>query len=145
MRHSLSKQNQFDLWKIQFPFYSRNINLIAETKPRHSCNACGTISCFMSRKVGGYRVNSSVKSIFWSGIIVSSPFLSSADNAAQPFAFFQHDLVYTFFEPILRDEEKDSQPSLKSPSAVGGEIKVSLHYKNNALYIMVMHCRNLVG
>nr|CAB3264877.1 phosphatidylinositol 4-phosphate 3-kinase C2 domain-containing subunit alpha-like [Phallusia mammillata] len=54
-----------------------------------------------------------------------------------------HDLVYTFFHPILRDEEKEVKPNLRTPDVIGGEIKISLHYKNNALYIMIMHCKNL--
>nr|XP_009859078.1 phosphatidylinositol 4-phosphate 3-kinase C2 domain-containing subunit alpha-like [Ciona intestinalis] len=48
-----------------------------------------------------------------------------------------HDLVYTFFHPILRDEEKVTKTVPKSPDlTVGGEIKVSLHYKNN--YILIL-------
>ena len=71
---------------------------------------------------------------------------------------FQHDLVYTFLHPILRDEENYKQslpPSLSiessspllndSPGFNQGQIKISLQYKNHALYVMIMHCKNLVG
>lgn len=44
-------------------------------------------------------------------------------------------------------------PILSSPDAtwarpvgkVGGEVKLSISYKNNKLFIMVMHIRGLVG
>ncbi|XP_076823944.1 phosphatidylinositol 4-phosphate 3-kinase C2 domain-containing subunit alpha-like isoform X1 [Clavelina lepadiformis] len=56
----------------------------------------------------------------------------------------KHDLVYTFFHPILRDEEQDFKSTPKTPDLlVGGEIKLSLHYKNSAFYVMVQHCKNL--
>ncbi|XP_077976538.1 phosphatidylinositol 4-phosphate 3-kinase C2 domain-containing subunit alpha-like [Styela clava] len=58
------------------------------------------------------------------------------------------DLIYTFFHPMLRDEQGYSSTGTKTRAAVGnnisGEIKLSIHHKNNALFIMVMHCRNLL-
>ncbi|XP_063128143.1 phosphatidylinositol 4-phosphate 3-kinase C2 domain-containing subunit beta isoform X1 [Rattus norvegicus] len=62
------------------------------------------------------------------------------------------DLVYTFFHPLPRDE-KTSGPSPAPKSSdgtwarpvgkVGGEVKLSISYKNNKLFIMVMHIRGL--
>uniref|UniRef100_A0A672V545 Phosphatidylinositol-4-phosphate 3-kinase catalytic subunit type 2 beta n=1 Tax=Strigops habroptila TaxID=2489341 RepID=A0A672V545_STRHB len=65
------------------------------------------------------------------------------------------DLIYTFFHPLPRDE-KAGLPSHPCPSSppdatwarplgkVGGEVKLSISYKNNKLFIMVMHIRGLV-
>lgn len=62
------------------------------------------------------------------------------------------DLIYTFFHPLPRDEKAaGSNPSPKPADAtwarslgkVGGEVKLSISYKNNKLFIMVMHIRGL--
>ncbi|XP_058525032.1 phosphatidylinositol 4-phosphate 3-kinase C2 domain-containing subunit beta isoform X2 [Ochotona princeps] len=62
------------------------------------------------------------------------------------------DLVYTFFHPLPRDEKavgtspapKASDGSWARPiGKVGGEVKLSISYKNNKLFIMVMHIRGL--
>uniref|UniRef100_A0A670HUM1 Phosphatidylinositol-4-phosphate 3-kinase catalytic subunit type 2 alpha n=1 Tax=Podarcis muralis TaxID=64176 RepID=A0A670HUM1_PODMU len=50
------------------------------------------------------------------------------------------DLVYTFFHPILRDEN----PSSPTSGKVGGEVKLSISYRNSTLFIMVMHIKDLV-
>uniref|UniRef100_A0A8V5HEP5 Uncharacterized protein n=1 Tax=Melopsittacus undulatus TaxID=13146 RepID=A0A8V5HEP5_MELUD len=65
------------------------------------------------------------------------------------------DLIYTFFHPLPRDEKArlPSHPRPSSPDAtwarplgkVGGEVKLSISYKNNKLFIMVMHIRGLVS
>uniref|UniRef100_A0A8C3XK37 Phosphatidylinositol-4-phosphate 3-kinase n=1 Tax=Chelydra serpentina TaxID=8475 RepID=A0A8C3XK37_CHESE len=64
------------------------------------------------------------------------------------------DLVYTFFHPLQRDEKAaGTNPAPKPADAtwsrpigkVGGEVKLSISYKNNKLFIMVMHIRGLVG
>uniref|UniRef100_A0A452SJN7 Phosphatidylinositol-4-phosphate 3-kinase catalytic subunit type 2 beta n=1 Tax=Ursus americanus TaxID=9643 RepID=A0A452SJN7_URSAM len=64
------------------------------------------------------------------------------------------DLVYTFFHPLPRDEKaagaspapKSSDGSWARPvGKVGGEVKLSISYKNNKLFIMVMHIRGLVS
>ncbi|XP_077994374.1 phosphatidylinositol 4-phosphate 3-kinase C2 domain-containing subunit beta-like [Glandiceps talaboti] len=66
------------------------------------------------------------------------------------------DLVYTFFHPMLRDERdvdmitmvkpKESTLERNQPKSgqIGGEVKVSLHYKNGALVIMVKHVKDLI-
>ncbi|CAM4663998.1 unnamed protein product [Lepidochelys olivacea] len=62
------------------------------------------------------------------------------------------DLVYTFFQPLPRDEKAaGTNPAPKPADAtwsrpigkVGGEVKLSISYKNNKLFIMVMHIRGL--
>ncbi|NXF36974.1 P3C2B kinase, partial [Nyctibius bracteatus] len=64
------------------------------------------------------------------------------------------DLIYTFFHPLPRDEKAaGTNPAPKAADAtwarplgkVGGEVKLSISYKNNKLFIMVMHIRGLVG
>ncbi|RMB99230.1 hypothetical protein DUI87_23963 [Hirundo rustica rustica] len=62
------------------------------------------------------------------------------------------DLVYTFFHPLPRDEKAaGSNPAPKAADStwarslgrVGGEVKLSISYKNSKLFIMVMHIRGL--
>lgn len=64
------------------------------------------------------------------------------------------DLVYTFFHPLLRDQEgvareKEARSlavrSRRSSSVteIHGQVKLSIVYKNNSLFIMVMHAKNL--
>ncbi|XP_036923113.1 phosphatidylinositol 4-phosphate 3-kinase C2 domain-containing subunit beta isoform X3 [Sturnira hondurensis] len=62
------------------------------------------------------------------------------------------DLVCTFFHPLPRDEKAaNTSPAPKSSDGswarpvgkVGGEVKLSISYKNNKLFIMVMHIRGL--
>ncbi|XP_055276042.1 phosphatidylinositol 4-phosphate 3-kinase C2 domain-containing subunit beta isoform X4 [Moschus berezovskii] len=62
------------------------------------------------------------------------------------------DLVYTFFHPLPRDEKaagsslapKSSEGTWARPvGKVGGEVKLSISYKNSKLFIMVMHIRGL--
>uniref|UniRef100_A0A452T807 Phosphatidylinositol-4-phosphate 3-kinase catalytic subunit type 2 beta n=1 Tax=Ursus maritimus TaxID=29073 RepID=A0A452T807_URSMA len=61
------------------------------------------------------------------------------------------DLVYTFFHPLPRDEKAAGRiwfpTQAVGPIAphVGGEVKLSISYKNNKLFIMVMHIRGLVS
>ncbi|PVD33696.1 hypothetical protein C0Q70_04956 [Pomacea canaliculata] len=72
----------------------------------------------------------------------------------------QCDLVYTFFHPLLRDEQeadqsklgvpklRENNPVLIAPAPSGntgiqGEIRLSVQYKHEALQVMVMHVRNL--
>uniref|UniRef100_A0A5F8GTE8 Phosphatidylinositol-4-phosphate 3-kinase catalytic subunit type 2 beta n=1 Tax=Monodelphis domestica TaxID=13616 RepID=A0A5F8GTE8_MONDO len=62
------------------------------------------------------------------------------------------DLVYTFFHPLPRDDKAAGiSPAPKSSDGtwarpvgkVGGEVKLSISYKNDKLFIMVMHIRGL--
>ncbi|XP_033099202.1 phosphatidylinositol 4-phosphate 3-kinase C2 domain-containing subunit beta-like isoform X2 [Anneissia japonica] len=69
----------------------------------------------------------------------------------------ESDLVYTFFHPLIRDEKdanKTSTSKLKGdaendrkfvPGQVGGQVKLSVHYKNNALFVMIMHAKDLLS
>ncbi|XP_029438012.1 phosphatidylinositol 4-phosphate 3-kinase C2 domain-containing subunit alpha [Rhinatrema bivittatum] len=62
------------------------------------------------------------------------------------------DLVYTFFHPLLRDDRNDGVDAIAKPTAplspvsgkVGGEVKLSISYRNGTLFIMVMHIKDLV-
>uniref|UniRef100_A0A671VQM7 Phosphatidylinositol-4-phosphate 3-kinase catalytic subunit type 2 beta n=1 Tax=Sparus aurata TaxID=8175 RepID=A0A671VQM7_SPAAU len=65
-------------------------------------------------------------------------------HAAQEVA--QCDLVYTFFHPLPRDETPGTTTKLSWSPASGkelGEVKLSISYKNDKLFIMVMHIRGL--
>uniref|UniRef100_A0A8C0AUL4 Phosphatidylinositol 4-phosphate 3-kinase C2 domain-containing subunit alpha n=1 Tax=Buteo japonicus TaxID=224669 RepID=A0A8C0AUL4_9AVES len=53
------------------------------------------------------------------------------------------DLVYTFFHPLLRDEKVEGIDGIARPT-VGGEVKLSISYRNSTLFIMVMHIKDLV-
>uniref|UniRef100_A0A8B9RLY1 Phosphatidylinositol-4-phosphate 3-kinase, catalytic subunit type 2 beta n=1 Tax=Astyanax mexicanus TaxID=7994 RepID=A0A8B9RLY1_ASTMX len=67
----------------------------------------------------------------------------------------QSDLVYTFFHPLPRDERpvgtavntlnnKPAElPWAPIPGKVAGEVKLSISYKSDKLFIMVMHIRGL--
>ncbi|RXN01928.1 Phosphatidylinositol 4-phosphate 3-kinase C2 domain-containing subunit alpha [Acipenser ruthenus] len=64
------------------------------------------------------------------------------------------DLVYTFFHPIARDDKAegfegmskspDVRPMSPTSGTVSGEVKLSVSYRNNTLFIMVMHIKDLV-
>lgn len=64
------------------------------------------------------------------------------------------DLVYTFFHPLLRDEQRDvmnmememrSTPDrlLRRGSGIKGDIKLSIQYQKEHLQVMIMHARDL--
>ncbi|CAF94954.1 unnamed protein product, partial [Tetraodon nigroviridis] len=63
----------------------------------------------------------------------------------------QSDLVSTFFHPLPRDERAASSNSSKPPEVLWsaasgkelGQVKLSISYKNDKLFIMVMHIRGL--
>nr|XP_023665064.1 phosphatidylinositol 4-phosphate 3-kinase C2 domain-containing subunit alpha [Paramormyrops kingsleyae]XP_023665072.1 phosphatidylinositol 4-phosphate 3-kinase C2 domain-containing subunit alpha [Paramormyrops kingsleyae] len=67
----------------------------------------------------------------------------------------QCDLIYTFFHPIARDDKnegfegmtkpQDMMPMSPTTGKVGGEVKLSVSYRNGNLFIMVMHIRDLVS
>uniref|UniRef100_A0A4W3J3E0 Phosphatidylinositol-4-phosphate 3-kinase catalytic subunit type 2 beta n=1 Tax=Callorhinchus milii TaxID=7868 RepID=A0A4W3J3E0_CALMI len=63
------------------------------------------------------------------------------------------DLVYTFFHQLPKDDKSGNTSSLPKATdvpptppmgKVGGEVKLSISYKNDTLFIMVMHIRGLV-
>ncbi|XP_041051192.1 phosphatidylinositol 4-phosphate 3-kinase C2 domain-containing subunit beta [Carcharodon carcharias] len=63
------------------------------------------------------------------------------------------DLVYTFFHPLPKDDKSGAGNTVPKPTdvpptppmgKVGGEVKLSISYKNDKLFIMVMHIRGLV-
>ncbi|XP_064599757.1 phosphatidylinositol 4-phosphate 3-kinase C2 domain-containing subunit alpha-like [Liolophura sinensis] len=64
------------------------------------------------------------------------------------------DLVYTFFHPLLRDEQDISEqteaprtgevtPTVSDGCEVKGQVKVALQYKKDALSVMIMHAKDL--
>ncbi|KAJ8271475.1 hypothetical protein COCON_G00103340 [Conger conger] len=67
----------------------------------------------------------------------------------------QCDLVYTFFHPIARDDRTEGFEGMAKPAEVmpvsptsgrvEGEVKLSISYRNNTLFIMVMHIKDLVS
>ncbi|XP_062861386.1 phosphatidylinositol 4-phosphate 3-kinase C2 domain-containing subunit alpha [Trichomycterus rosablanca] len=68
----------------------------------------------------------------------------------------QCDLIYTFFHPNAKDDKTegfDGLPKIpaegipQSPTAgcVGGEVKLSVSYRNGTLFCMVMHIKDLVS
>ncbi|KAM6973515.1 phosphatidylinositol 4-phosphate 3-kinase C2 domain-containing subunit alpha [Aplochiton taeniatus] len=67
----------------------------------------------------------------------------------------QCDLIYTFFHPIVRDDKtegpeatsklQEAPPLSPTSGQVEGEVKLSVSYRNNTLFIMVMHIRDLVS
>uniref|UniRef100_A0A7N6B3N3 Phosphatidylinositol-4-phosphate 3-kinase n=1 Tax=Anabas testudineus TaxID=64144 RepID=A0A7N6B3N3_ANATE len=64
----------------------------------------------------------------------------------------QSDLVYTFFHPLPRDETPGTTSSKPAellwspaPGTELGEVKLSISYRNDKLFIMVMHIRGLVS
>lgn len=81
-----------------------------------------------------------------------SLFLQSLIGMAEEIAHC--DLVYSFFHPLLRDQEGMEQEkeakgvatiSRRSSSLteIHGQVKLSTVYKNDSLFIMVMHAKNL--
>lgn len=81
-----------------------------------------------------------------------SLFLQSLMGMAEEIAHC--DLVYSFFHPLLRDQEGMAQEkeakgvantSRRSSSLteIHGQVKLSTVYKNDSLFIMVMHAKNL--
>ncbi|KAL4225582.1 Phosphatidylinositol 4-phosphate 3-kinase C2 domain-containing subunit alpha [Mactra antiquata] len=62
------------------------------------------------------------------------------------------DLVYTFFHPLLRDEQEAQKEKLALPKlkenpilvqAKEGQVKLSLEYSKDTLLIMIMHAKDL--
>uniref|UniRef100_T1J9I0 Uncharacterized protein n=1 Tax=Strigamia maritima TaxID=126957 RepID=T1J9I0_STRMM len=64
-------------------------------------------------------------------------------------------LVYTFFHPLLRDQQdtnchllkfkEPKRPQQRTEAHVRGQVKLSIRYRCNSLFIMVMHARNLTS
>ncbi|KAM4617398.1 phosphatidylinositol 4-phosphate 3-kinase C2 domain-containing subunit alpha [Discoglossus pictus] len=64
------------------------------------------------------------------------------------------DLIYTFFHPLLRDDKAegcdggvraiDVPPLSPTLGKIGGEVKLSISYRNGTLFIMVMHIKDLI-
>uniref|UniRef100_A0A8C7KMG0 Phosphatidylinositol-4-phosphate 3-kinase catalytic subunit type 2 beta n=1 Tax=Oncorhynchus kisutch TaxID=8019 RepID=A0A8C7KMG0_ONCKI len=61
------------------------------------------------------------------------------------FSISQCDLIYTFFHPLQRDEKPGTICWGPVSGKVVGEVKLSISYKSDKLFIMVMHIRGLVS
>lgn len=80
-----------------------------------------------------------------------SQFLTSLFRTADEIA--HSDLVYTFFHPLLRDQQMAEQFSRKvkdrrldERSEIGklkGQLKLSMQYSRGVFHVMVHHARNL--
>ncbi|KFB41452.1 AGAP011036-PA-like protein [Anopheles sinensis] len=79
-------------------------------------------------------------------------FLISLFNSADEIA--HSDLVYTFFHPLLRDQQEADINSAKvkgipaaieanQPPQVGGKIKISMQYHRDTLIVMIHHAQAL--
>uniref|UniRef100_W4VRG7 Putative phosphotidylinositol 3 kinase 68d n=1 Tax=Corethrella appendiculata TaxID=1370023 RepID=W4VRG7_9DIPT len=77
-------------------------------------------------------------------------FLISLFNSADEIA--HSDLVYTFFHPLLRDQQeadislrkvKSVRQSDDSQQPTGGEVKLSFQYHRGAFIVMIHHARSL--
>lgn len=67
----------------------------------------------------------------------------------------ESDIVYTFFHPLLRDEQeaqkaklnvtklKENQVELVRPPSQFGMVKLSIHHRRDTLHIMIMHAKDL--
>ncbi|KAK2159407.1 hypothetical protein NP493_1722g00005 [Ridgeia piscesae] len=63
----------------------------------------------------------------------------------------RNDIVYTFFHPMLRDEQDNLTKMKEKPCmpvrdrVIQSQIKLSLFYKNSVFTVMVMHVKDLVA
>ncbi|XP_037050544.1 phosphatidylinositol 4-phosphate 3-kinase C2 domain-containing subunit alpha isoform X2 [Bradysia coprophila] len=98
---------------------------------------------------GMYVGRSNIKTVAERRLPEIRSFLTSLFRSADEIA--HSDLVYTFFHPLLRDQQeqdihvakvKEPKPN-SSTERVCGEIKLSLQYHRGALTVMVHHARSL--
>ncbi|XP_054734879.1 phosphatidylinositol 4-phosphate 3-kinase C2 domain-containing subunit beta [Anastrepha obliqua] len=93
---------------------------------------------------------SNVKSVAERRLPQIQRFLISLFNSADEIA--HSDLVYTFFHPLLRDQQEAKltvskvrevkQPTRENPYEVG-QIKISLQYRRGVLTVMIHHAKGL--
>ena len=64
----------------------------------------------------------------------------------------ESDLVYTFFHPLLRDQQdadihlrklRNNKDRKSSAGTIKGELKLTIEYRRGALCVMVCHAKNL--
>ncbi|XP_055854096.1 phosphatidylinositol 4-phosphate 3-kinase C2 domain-containing subunit beta isoform X2 [Episyrphus balteatus] len=93
---------------------------------------------------------SNVKSVAERRLPEIQRFLVSLFNSADEIA--HSDLVYTFFHPLLRDQQeanievskvKEIKPIIQRHSNSDGAIKISLQYRRGALTVMIHHAKGL--
>ncbi|ALC43846.1 Pi3K68D [Drosophila busckii] len=94
---------------------------------------------------------SNIKSVAEKRLPLIQRFLKSLFDAAEEIA--HSDLVYTFFHPLLRDQQEAKlempkikeikrQPSRENPNDIG-QIRLSLQYQRGVLTVMIHHAKGL--
>ncbi|XP_030373429.1 phosphatidylinositol 4-phosphate 3-kinase C2 domain-containing subunit beta [Scaptodrosophila lebanonensis] len=94
---------------------------------------------------------SNIKSVAEKRLPLIRRFLKSLFDAAEEIA--HSDLVYTFFHPLLRDQQEAKlempkikevkrQPSRDNPNEIG-QIRLSLQYQRGVLTVMIHHAKGL--
>ncbi|KAH8370988.1 hypothetical protein KR093_005859 [Drosophila rubida] len=94
---------------------------------------------------------SNIKSVAEKRLPLIQRFLKSLFDAAEEIA--HSDLVYTFFHPLLRDQQEAKlempkikeikrQPSRENPNEIG-QIRLSLQYQRGVLTVMIHHAKGL--
>lgn len=100
----------------------------------------------------GYSIRSNIKDVAEKRKREIAMFLQGLFQLAEEIA--HSDLVYTFFHPLLRDEEeysihiqklKEPRSHQRKPSVgrINGRMKISLRYRHETLLVMIYHVENL--
>ncbi|CAB0007671.1 unnamed protein product, partial [Nesidiocoris tenuis] len=96
---------------------------------------------------------SNIKQVAAKRMVEIKKFLTSLFKMADEIC--HSDLVYTFFHPLLRDQQESSIHQLKvkerkknrllhnDPHVIKGKIKLSIHYEKDTLWVMVQHVQEL--
>ncbi|KAL7734847.1 hypothetical protein ACLKA6_011126 [Drosophila palustris] len=106
---------------------------------------------FLSLPAGVHVGRSNIKSVAEKRLPLIQRFLKSLFDAAEEIA--HSDLVYTFFHPLLRDQQEAKlempkirevkrQPSRDNPNEIG-QIRLSLQYQRGVLTVMIHHAKGL--
>ncbi|XP_073999097.1 phosphatidylinositol-4-phosphate 3-kinase catalytic subunit Pi3K68D [Rhodnius prolixus] len=113
--------------------------------PLAKCHSLQSTSLHMGR--------SNIKQVTVKRMMDIKKFLASLFKMADEIC--HSDLVYTFFHPLLRDQVESSihEPKIKerkrerlaynTSHIIKGQIKLSLHYQRETLWVMVHHVREL--
>ncbi|CAH0558618.1 unnamed protein product [Brassicogethes aeneus] len=101
-----------------------------------------------SLSTGLYMGRSNIKQVAQKRLIEISKFVASLFECA--FEICHSDLVYTFFHPLLRDQQdydlkkyKDRVNVKHTPGKLSGQIKFSLEFSKQGFSVMIHHVRGL--
>ncbi|KAL1110477.1 hypothetical protein AAG570_008005 [Ranatra chinensis] len=109
--------------------------------------------CHSLQSTGLHMGRSNIKQVAEKRLIDIKKFLSSLFNMADEIC--HSELVYTFFHPLLRDQQdasiheaklrdkKRDRSVSKASYFIKGQIKLSLHYQRETFRVMVHHVREL--